>query len=303
VNQNDVAVTSIAKEDKPDFPSIEIREKPVGEKIISSPHNTDAEYTRKRKQTVVGHKAFVTETCDPENKVQFITDVNLVGARHNDAAELEKIESRLEEGNRKPKELAGDAGFVNGETILQSEKREIELVGPSSGRSQSFEKYHDKLRPLDGADFKIEINPDTRELEVEACPAGKCPLSQTRSEKTGKIIVHFEQKECSLCALKDRCPVKIGVTTSTFNVDETQYAGALRHHLYMNDPGYRKRCAVRAGAESLVNEVANTHGARKSKHKTEVRSKIQLIFAAISCNVKRYIKYSQTLDQGLTQPA
>jgi len=47
-------------------PKIEIRKKPVGDKIISSPHNTDAEYTRKRKQTVVGHKAFVTETCDSD---------------------------------------------------------------------------------------------------------------------------------------------------------------------------------------------------------------------------------------------
>ncbi len=38
---------------------IEIRDKPVGEKIISSPHNTDAEYTRKRDQKVVGHKGFL----------------------------------------------------------------------------------------------------------------------------------------------------------------------------------------------------------------------------------------------------
>lgn len=55
-------------------PEIEIREKPEGDKIISSPHNTDAEYTRKGKKTVVGHKGFVTETCDPDNAVQFITD-------------------------------------------------------------------------------------------------------------------------------------------------------------------------------------------------------------------------------------
>jgi len=56
---------------------IEIRENPLGKKIISTPHNTDAVYTRKRDQKVVGHKSFVTETCDPKNPVQMITDVNL----------------------------------------------------------------------------------------------------------------------------------------------------------------------------------------------------------------------------------
>ncbi|MBA7537297.1 hypothetical protein ES705_29564 [subsurface metagenome] len=68
--------------------TVEIKEKPEGDKIINSPHNTDAEYVRKRNQKV-------TET-------QY-----------------------------------GDAGFVNGKTIISSEEKGIDLEGPSSGRSQS----------------------------------------------------------------------------------------------------------------------------------------------------------------------
>ena len=49
---------------------------------------------------------------------------------------------------------------------------------------------------------------------------------------------------------------------------EEQYAGAQRHHQYMEDEDYRKECAIRAGAESLVNEVANGHGARKARHRS-----------------------------------
>jgi hypothetical protein len=56
---------------------------------------------------------------------------------------------------------------------------------------------------------------------------------------------------------------------------------------YMNDPHYRKQCSTRVGAESSVNEVANSHGARRSRHRTEGRSRLQLIFASIGCNVKR----------------
>ncbi len=40
------------KMERGSLPEIEIREKPEGDKIISSPHNTDAEYTRKRNQKI-----------------------------------------------------------------------------------------------------------------------------------------------------------------------------------------------------------------------------------------------------------
>jgi hypothetical protein len=274
-------------------PDVEIREKPTGEKIISSPHNTDAVYTRKRKQTVVGHKGFVTETCDPDNDVQFITDVNLEPATHADAKEILEIETRLEDNNLKPKTLYGDAGFVNGESILESKNKGIDLAGPSSGRSQSFEGFTDDARPLDIADFQVSVDDATRELSVLSCPEGQDSTDQHRSDKTGKILVHFKSDICRCCISSERCPVKIGVHIATLNVDEAQYAGATRHHKYMGDTEYRKECGIRAGAESLVNEIANSHNGRKSRHRNEKGSRLQLIFAVMSCNVKRFIRCRQ----------
>ena len=274
-----------------DLAQIEIRDKPVGEKIISSPHNTDAEYTRKRDQKVVGHKGFLTETCDPENPVQFITDPNLEKATHSDSQEIPRVEDRLEENSSKPEELYGDAGFVNGRSILEAESKGIKLEGPSSGRSQSIEKFGSEQRPLDVADFKVKIEDDSKELVVVSCPNKQEPIDQVRSKKTGKLLIHFDNEKCKECPLNNRCPVKIGVRVSTLTIDEEQYAGAERHHKYMGDADYRKKCGIRAGAESLVNEVANSHGARKSRHRTEGRSRLQLIFASIACNVKRYLKH------------
>ncbi len=271
--------------------NIEIREKPEGDKIISTPHNTDAEYTRKRDQKIVGHKGFATETCDPENDVQFITDVNLETASHSDSVEISRIEERLENNDFKPEELYGDAGFVNGKTILESEEKGIKLEGPSSGRSQSIENYEKEDRPLDIADFEVEVEDDSKELKVISCPNKQLPLDQSRSKKTGKLLVHFDNEKCKQCELNKRCPVKIGARVSTLTVSEEQYAGAVRHHEYMGNSEYRKECGIRAGAESLVNEIANGHGARKSRHRSEEGSRLQLLLAAIACNVKRYLKH------------
>ena len=283
----------VAGDASPTEPEIAIREKPEGDRIISSPHNTDAEYTRKRKQTVVGHKGFVTETCDPDNAVQFITDVNLERATHADAREISAIEQRLEDNGLQPETLYGDAGFVNGESILESSARGIDLAGPSSGRSQSFEGFVDADRPLDIADFQVRVDDENGELFVVSCPANQEASDQHRSEKTGKILVHFKSDTCRSCATHERCPVKIGVHTATLNIDEAQYAGAARHHEYMGNVVYRRECGIRAGAESLMNEIANTHDGRQSRHRNEQGSRLQLVLAGISCNVKRFIRFTQ----------
>jgi len=292
--QCDVVEVDTNHEDSDNCVKIEIKKKPdgKGEQIISTPHNTDAQYTRKRNQTVTGHKGFVTETCDPDNEVQYLTDVNLEAAGHSDAVEIDKIEDRLDENGFKPEDLYGDAGFVNGESILEATEKGIDLEGPSAGRSQSIEGFAKEDRPLDVADFKVKIEDETKELIILSCPNNEFPLNQVRSDKTGQLLVHFDCEKCKECHLNDRCPVKIGARVSTLTVGEAQYAGAERHHKYMGNSEYRKECGVRAGAESLVNEVANKHGARKSRHRTEKRSRLQIIFAALACNIKRYLNNS-----------
>jgi len=173
----------IKKEEESVRKKIEIRKNPEGEKIISTPHNTDAQYTRKGKQRVVGHKVFITETCDSDNEVQFITDINLENAGHSDANEISKIEDRLDDNGLKPDMLYGDAGFVNGKSIIESEGKGIDLAGPSSGRSQSIEDFAKKDRPIDIADFDVKMTGDLNEINVLSCPNGQKPLDQMRSEK------------------------------------------------------------------------------------------------------------------------
>ena len=277
-----------------ELPTIEIKEKPEGKKIINSPHNTDAEYVKKGKQQVKGHKGFITETCDKDNKVQFITDISVTRSTKSDTKELGEIQKRLEESKVKPEEQYGDAGFVNGKTIIESKEKEIELEGPSSGRSQSIEGYKKEDRPLDIGDFEVTIDKGTKELTVGKCPGGEIPIEQERSEKTQKINVHYEAKKCKNCPLQLRCPVKVGKKIATLTVDEQAYAGSIRHHKYMGDTNYRKQCGIRAGVEGTVHEITSAHGMRKARHRETGRIKLQMIFAGIACNVKRFIRYGDS---------
>lgn len=273
-------------------PVIVIKEKPDTD-AICSPHNPEARYRRKGKQRVTGDKAVITETCNPKNKTQFITDVDVNEATKHDTKDQSAIQDRLIENNFKPEKQYQDAGFVNGKTILDSREKGIKLEGPTAGRSQSFESYEDKERPFDAGDFDTTISDDNNELVVNYCPNKQIPKDQKRSAKTGKIIVHFDPTICGACSSAHHCPVKIGKRVATYMIDKTEYVGAIRHHQYMSDPVYRQECAIRAGVEATVSELTRSHGVRRSRHRKRERTKLQLLFAALACNVKRFIRHGE----------
>ena len=273
-------------------PEIIIKDKPDSD-TICTPHNPEARYVRKGHQRVTGDKGVVTETCDPENKTQFITDVEVTESTEHDTRVQLGIHDRLTENGFKPEKQYGDAGFVNGQSILDSQGRGIELEGPTAGRSQSFEAYEREDRPFDAGDFDTTVDEQSNELVVNACPNHQVPKDQRRSRKTGKLIVHFDRDVCSGCLYVGRCPVRVGKRVATYKVDETEYVGAVRHHRYMSDSAYRKECAIRAGAEATVSELTRAHGLRKSRHRKRTRTRLQLIFGALACNVKRFIRHGE----------
>jgi len=83
---------------------IAIREKPKGDEIISTPHNTDARYVKKGKQKICGQKGFASESGKETNKAQFITDVEVTPSTTADVNELPNIQERLKTSDMKPGE-------------------------------------------------------------------------------------------------------------------------------------------------------------------------------------------------------
>ncbi len=273
-------------------PEIVIKEKPDSGSVCS-PHNTDVRCARKDNQLITGDKAFVTETCVPENKTQFITDADVVTSTEHDSQQQSEIQKRLLKNGFKPDNQYGDAGFVNGKTLLESRSNGIELEGPLAGHSQSLTDYDPQSRPLDAGDFDVTIENRTGEFTVNRCPNNRIPKDQKRSKKTGKMIVHFDPVICTSCTYAHRCPVRIGKRNSTLSIDEKDYAGAVRYHTFMENEEYRKECRIRIGIEATVSELTRAHGTRKSRHRKQSRTRLQLIFAAIACNVKRFIRHGE----------
>ena len=131
--------------------------------------------------------------------MQFILDVDVHQANHSDSNDQEPIQARLIENNFTPDQQYCDAGFVNGRTIMNSQKNGIAFEGPTAGNSQFFEHYNNKDRPFDAGDFKINIDPDAQTLVIESCPLDQIPIDQHRSIKTEEMLVHFDPHICRAC--------------------------------------------------------------------------------------------------------
>ncbi|MFT5730957.1 MAG: hypothetical protein ACI8PB_005149 [Desulforhopalus sp.] len=138
---------------------------------------------------------------------------------------------------------------------------------------------------------------------------------------TFKTLVQVFEQQCVITTKEESSPsdddstaketVEVADDTATTEPEvnnlkpETLYcdAGAARHHKYMGNTEYRKECGSRAGAESLVNEIANAHNGRQSRHRNENGSRLQLILAGISCNVKRFVRFTQNCTIPVNQRA
>lgn len=71
----------------------------------------------------------------------------------------------------------------------------------------------------------------------------------------------------------------------------------------MSDTGYRKQCAIRAGVEEAASELTRAHYAGRSRYRKLKHTKLQLIFAVLACNVKRFIRHGEQYTYEELNPA
>jgi len=103
---------------------------PPASKLIASPYDKDARLSVKRDTEWTGYKVHLTETCDADLP-HLIINVETTVATTQDMELTEVIHQELEHKQLLPSEHFMDTGYVDGEHLVNSEKRYgVELIGP-----------------------------------------------------------------------------------------------------------------------------------------------------------------------------
>lgn len=239
-----------------------------------------------------GYEATFAETCSEDNSFQVITDVQTDPSDQSDQHKTLDVVDRLEDKQMKPEIMYTDGTFTSGENISECNDKGVDLQGNLVGVDKDPEKL--KL-----ADFEFARD----QVNLTACPAGKKPVAQ-RKEKSRKsksksrrsYLVYFYLDQCKRCSLLPCCPVKLQKKQAVLRFSRAQLASSLRRR-EQQTKDFKEQNKIRSGIESTNAEMKKSQGLGRLRIRGRPRVNQTVSFKALACNIKRMVKYVQSVQK------
>ena len=270
---------------------------PPGERMLNSPYDPAARFSRKRQTTWTGYKVHLTESCD-DDLPHLITHVETTPATEPDCQTLPKIHTALAQKALLPAEHIVDGGYVDIDNVITSRQdHSIDLLGPmrpdSSWQARQQTGY-------DIAHFVVEW-----QAEQVTCPQGH--TSHVWSSSTNKagdtaITVRFHPQDCATCPARALC-TQAKAAPRSLHLQPTQ-----EHHelLQLNrsaqhDPAFQDRYRIRAGIEGTISQGVRALGLRRSRFIGDAKTALQHLATAAALNCLRLADWFQNHTRAQTR--
>lgn len=245
---------------------------------VQSADDLTASYRRKGTRGYQGYVANVSETCDPDNPVQLIVQVQTAPNTTNDdellIAALPDLKTRTGVDT-----LYNDGAFCSpqAETVLRD--CQVEQV-PTGIRGQAPDPQR-----LNLADFQFQTDPQDNPLLV-TCPNGQtAEVSPTRSPD--RSVARFN---CSGCPLADQCPStpRQRDAQRSLYFSQAQLAVAQRRQRQAQHPEAKN---LRAAVEATVGALKRPFPEDQLPVRGLFRVGCMVIGSALMVNVRRLQRY------------
>lgn len=254
----------------------------VSAESLQSPHDPEATYRRKNGEEYPGgYVVAVSETCDPTNDVQLITDVQ-VAPNTTDDGELLKRSLEGQSGRAvAPDEMTTDGGFTGptAEEACEAHQTELRPTRIRGGRGDPDR--------LGWEDYEWIGAEEGRPTGV-VCPKGKEGTVE-RGEAEGRLIARFDPGACEGCPLLGGpCRVEERRAGPTMYVSERSVEVArMRQGLREKDR------SVRAPVEATMRSVKRGLKGDKLPTRGLGRASMVLHGAALMVNLRRLHRHRE----------
>ncbi|MEJ2628791.1 MAG: transposase, partial [bacterium] len=239
--------------------------------ILMSPDDETATFHKKREICSKGYCGHISETSNPENKFNLITDIEI---KPNNISDSKILEDRIPEMVRKTPELKEyhtDGGYGSPKVDELMEGNKINQIQTSiSGRK---------------AYAKISIIEADKNEYWATCEFGQ----KVKAEKTARNWrAVFDNKKCLSCPLNQKCATKkhMGKTKKSNRI---WYFTLEKIRLHKREQYYEKlpdkRKTLRANVEATVKEVKRGVKNGKVRIRCMVRIKFYLSMTSIAVNL------------------
>ena len=249
---------------------------------LQSPDDLEATYRNKRGQGYRGYTANITETCDPDNELQLITNVQVAPNTVDDTQLLAEALPDLEE-RTDLETLYTDGGYGSPEMDDTLAEKQVEQIQTAiRGRKPSAEKLH-------LSDFEIKQTDEGKPTQI-TCPQGQTANVRSSNQRKS-FVAHFTQDTCQTCPFSKACPARPGKRDPRhrlrFTQAQTNVAQRRRRSQIHQEEGRNLRAAV----EATVRQVKHPFPAGKLPVRGQFRVACMVIGSAAMSNIRRIQRY------------
>jgi hypothetical protein len=264
--------------------SVRIRApKEIASGSLQSPHDAEATFrTKAGKHYRGGYVASVSETCDPHNPVQLITDVQVAPNQTDDAELLRRSLDSQAEGGIAVKQVTCDGGFTGPVAERACATHQVEL------RATHLRGGASKPEHLGWQQYEWRWDERGEPVSVR-CPRGVEALLKDRGNK--RFVAHFTKADCAGCPwLGTACrvnehPRRNSLTLARRTIEVARARQALRPE---DGP-------IRAAVESTVRSVKHRFPGGKLPVRGLIRATMVLCASAMMVNACRLHRYGLKL--------
>jgi len=228
------------------------------------------------------NREHLTETCE-EDRPHLITNVETTIGTTPDMVMTEVIHQHLDEKGLLPSEHVVDAGYVDAEALVKSEKEhQIKLTGPvqvdHSWQSRHSPEYMASCFAIDWKAQKV------------TCPQGEISRKWVagKNEHDGNVIfVEFGKASCRSCLKRASCTqAKEGPRGLTLKPKE-EYEALQVAREQQKTKEWKADYDLRAGVEGTISQGVQSFGMRKCRYAGLAKTGLQHFAEAAAMNLAR----------------
>lgn len=270
----------------------ERKEMPPAARLIQSPFDIAARYSRKRTVAWVGYKVHLTETCN-DDAPHLITQVLTTTATEQDVDAVDPVHQDLETIDCLPDEHLVDMGYTSAPLLFDSQDTYgVELVGPV------WEKQTWQHANGYGIDA-FTIDWENRQV---TCPEGKVsrPWSMREHRRDHELTrVKFRVADCNVCSVHDLC-TRHDHRTLSFH-EQSVFEAVQQRKQEQHTEAFRTRYGKRAGVEGTISQSVFALGMRRSRYRGLEKTHLQHVFTAMAMNVTRVLNWYNEVPRSQTR--
>jgi hypothetical protein len=249
-----------------------------GHTQITTPHDPEAHYSRKRHSEWIGSKVQVTDT-DDEGYPHIITDIVSTDSTLTDYEALPDIQDRLAQRHCTPGQHYVDAGYMSGFNLTNSAHRQIDLIGPLAFPVTAQDLLVDGITQ---AQFQVDLQQKT-----VTCPQGHQACSPVQTKKG--LRFQFRTQDCDACPLRSHCCAgKQGRTIRISDYYEVRQQAYQRQKTQTFKQDYAQH---RSGVEGSLSALTRGNGMRVSRYIGQKKRNLQALFTGCAVNLQRTARW------------